>query len=54
MSSGRYTTSVGTPGSISRQQRVALALRIVLALAMLFFALFPVVWIFSASIDPSK
>ena len=54
MSSGRYTTSVGTPGSISRQQRVALALRIVLALAMLFFALFPVVWIFSASIDPSN
>jgi arabinogalactan oligomer / maltooligosaccharide transport system permease protein len=54
MSSGRLTTSVGTSGSISRQRQIALALRIVLALAMLFFALFPVVWIFSASINPAN
>jgi arabinogalactan oligomer/maltooligosaccharide transport system permease protein len=41
-------------GSISRQRRIALALRIVLAILALIFALFPVVWIFSASIDPSN
>ena len=62
MSNGRLTTSVGTSGSmgfapsgtISRQRQIALALRIVLALLMLFFALFPVVWIFSASINPAN
>jgi ABC-type maltose transport system permease subunit len=31
-----------------------MALRILLALVMLFIALFPVVWIFSASIDPTN
>ena len=41
-------------GSITRQRRIALALRILLAIVMLFFALFPVVWIFSASINPSN
>jgi len=54
MSSGRITTSVGSFGSISRQRQIALALRIVLALLMLLFALFPVVWIFSASINPAN
>ncbi|MBW7883835.1 MAG: sugar ABC transporter permease [Caldilineaceae bacterium] len=42
------------PGSLSQRRRLALAFRIVLALAMLVFALFPVVWIFSASINPSN
>lgn len=41
-------------GSLSRQRQTALTLRIVLAILALFFALFPVVWIFSASIDPSN
>ncbi|MEZ4611987.1 MAG: sugar ABC transporter permease [Caldilineaceae bacterium] len=41
-------------GSITRQRRIALALRILLAIVLLFFALFPVVWIFSASINPSN
>ncbi len=51
MSSGRITQSAG---SLSRQRNIALALRILLAIVMLFFALFPVAWIFSASIDPSN
>lgn len=41
-------------GSISRQRRIALILRLILAVVMIFFALFPVVWIFSASINPSN
>jgi ABC-type maltose transport system permease subunit len=53
MSSGRFTSSVGSR-SISGQRRLGLALRILLAIVMLFIALFPVVWIFSASIDPSN
>lgn len=39
-------------GSIRRQRRLALTFRLVLALVMLVYALFPVVWIFSASLDP--
>lgn len=55
MSSGRFITAVGSSqGSITRQRRIALALRIALAVIMLIFALFPVVWIFSASINPSN
>lgn len=50
---GRFTTSVGKH-SISQQRRWMLALRILLAIVMLFIALFPVVWIFSASINPSN
>ncbi len=53
MSSGRLTTSVGS-GSIRGGRRTALILRILLALVMLTFALFPIVWIFSASINPSN
>lgn len=53
MSSGRLTTSVGTT-SISGQRRLALVLRIVLAIVMIFVALFPVVWIISASINPAN
>lgn len=49
--SGRFTTSVG---SIRRQKRLALVFRIILAIFMLIFALFPVVWIFSASINPTN
>lgn len=41
-------------GSITRQRRIALIFRIALAIVMLFFALFPVVWIFAASINPSN
>ncbi len=53
MSSGRFTASVGTT-SISGQRRLALALRILLAIVMVFVALFPVVWIISASINPAN
>ena len=38
-------------GSIQRSRRIALAFRILLAIVMLIFALFPIVWIFSASIN---
>ncbi len=49
MSSQALTSAAG---SISRQRRIALALRIVLALLALGFALFPIIWIISASVDP--
>ena len=45
-SKGRFTTSVG---SVRRGKRIALILRILLAIVMLTFALFPVLWIISAS-----
>ena len=48
--SARYTTSVG---SIRRGKRITLIFRIILALFMLTYALFPVLWIFSASINPT-
>jgi ABC-type maltose transport system permease subunit len=51
MSSGRITTSVG---SIQRGKRIALIFRIILAIVMLIFALFPVVWILSASFNPTN
>jgi arabinogalactan oligomer/maltooligosaccharide transport system permease protein len=50
MSKGRFTTSVG---SIQRGKRIALVFRILLAIVMLTFALFPVVWIVSASLNPT-
>ncbi|MBE2239643.1 MAG: sugar ABC transporter permease [Caldilineaceae bacterium] len=50
MSKGRYTTSVG---SIQRGKRIALLLRILLAIVMLIFALFPILWIISASFNPT-
>lgn len=50
MSKGRFTTSVG---SIQRGKRIAMVLRIVLAIVMLIFALFPVLWIISASLNPT-
>jgi arabinogalactan oligomer / maltooligosaccharide transport system permease protein len=53
MSSGRFTTSVGS-ATISGQRRWGLAMRILLAIVTLFVALFPVVWIISASIDPTN
>jgi len=37
---------------MKQRRRWAMAARIVLALVVLFYALFPVVWIFSASLDP--
>lgn len=51
--SGRFTTSVGSQ-SIARQRQTTLALRLLLAAVMLFIALFPVVWIISASINPAN
>ncbi|HQY90523.1 MAG: sugar ABC transporter permease [Caldilinea sp.] len=50
MSKGRYTASVG---SIQRGKRIALMLRILLAIVMLIFALFPILWIISASFNPT-
>ncbi len=49
-SKGRFTTSVG---SVQRGKYIALALRIVLAIVMLIFALFPILWIVSASFNPT-
>ncbi len=49
-SKGRFTTSVG---SVQRGKRIALILRIILAIVMLTFALFPVIWIISASLNPT-
>jgi len=49
-SKGRFTTSVG---SVQRGKRIALLLRILLAIAMLIFAIFPVLWIISASFNPT-
>jgi len=54
MSSATLSAPTKKVGSISRRRRFALAFRIVLAIVMLIFALFPVVWIFSASINPSN
>lgn len=58
MSSSLSTApSAGRPSdqpSITQQRRRALIFRIALAVVTLFFALFPVVWIFSASINPSN
>ncbi len=39
--------------SIKRNKRIALVFRILLAIVMLIFALFPILWIFSASINLS-
>lgn len=41
-------------GSLTQQRRMSTGLRIGVALVTLFYALFPVVWIFSASINPSN
>jgi len=49
-SKGRFTTSVG---SVRRGKRIALILRVLLAIVMLIFALFPVLWIISASFNPT-
>jgi len=49
--SARFTQSVG---SIRRRKRLTLVLRLLLALASLTFALFPVLWVFSASINPTN
>ena len=48
---GRFTSSVGTMRS---GKRLALILRIVLAIFMLIYALFPVLWIISASFNPTN
>lgn len=39
-------------GSIKRSRQIALAFRILLAIAMLVFALFPILWVISASFNP--
>ncbi len=52
MSSATQHLNTSVPST--RQRRIALVLRILLAIVMLFFALFPVIWIFSASINPSN
>lgn len=48
---GRYTTSVG---SVRRGKLIALIFRIVLAIVVLVFALFPIVWVISASFNPTN
>ena len=50
MQSARFTGSVG---SIRRRKRVTLVFRLILAGLALIFALFPVIWVFSASINPT-
>jgi arabinogalactan oligomer / maltooligosaccharide transport system permease protein len=41
-------------GSLSRRRQVALFWRLLLLVVVLVYALFPVVWIFSASLDPAN
>ena len=41
-------------GSLARQHRFAIAWRLALAALIILFALFPVIWIFSASINPNN
>jgi ABC-type maltose transport system permease subunit len=41
-------------GSIARQRRIALFWRLVLLAVVIVYALFPVIWIFSASINPAN
>lgn len=54
MSSATSAGRIGkSEGSIKRNRRIALVFRILLAIVMLIFALFPIVWIFSASINPN-
>lgn len=48
---GRYTTSVG---SLRRAKTLTLIFRIVLAIVVLIFALFPIIWIVSASFNPAN
>ena len=48
---GRYTTSVG---SMRRGKLLTLIFRIVLAIITLIFALFPIVWVISASFNPTN
>lgn len=48
---GRYTTSVG---SVRRGKMIALIFRIVLAIVVLIFALFPIIWVVSASFNPTN
>lgn len=48
---GRYTTSVG---SMRRGKMITLIFRIVLAIITLIFALFPIVWVISASFNPTN
>lgn len=48
---GRFTASVGTMRS---GKRLMLIFRIVLAIVMLIYALFPVLWIISASFNPTN
>ena len=48
---GRYTTSVG---SMRRGKMIALIFRIMLAIVVLIFALFPIVWVLSASFNPTN
>lgn len=48
--SARFTSSVG---SIRRRKRLMMVWRIFLAVVALTFALFPVIWVFSASINPT-
>lgn len=54
MSSQSVSAPQSPTQTISGRRRIALIFRIVLAIVTLFFALFPVVWIFSASINPAN
>jgi ABC-type maltose transport system permease subunit len=52
MSSGGFVQSFRT--SRRRQKQLGLVVKYIIALILIFFALFPVVWIISASLDPSN
>jgi ABC-type maltose transport system permease subunit len=41
-------------GSVRRGKRIALVFRVILAVVMLTYALFPILWVFSASINPTN
>lgn len=47
------TRTGGRGSSIGRQRRIALALRLLVAVIAIIFALFPVLWVISASFNPT-
>ena len=50
----KETVTSPTGPSMSRPRQVGIALRLLFAVVAIFFSLFPVVWIISASINPSS
>src|SRR5690606_8153976 len=52
--SSAVNSRLAMAGSIRRNRRISLTLRILLAIVMLLWTFLPIVWIISASINPSN